>query len=110
MITGLVNTTVKVFDQPSSASTQVATLYKGNTITASSNSGTWLRLLTRNGVYISGYANSRVGEGMTNGDITWRNDAVVPPPPPPPPPGVVVTHTILIDNTGRISVDGGAYV
>jgi hypothetical protein len=83
-IVGTVLTTVKVFDQPSSASTQVATLLKGNTITASSNTGTWLRLLTRNGAYISGYANSRVGEGMTNGDITWRNDAVVPPPPPPP--------------------------
>jgi hypothetical protein len=108
-IIGTVLTTVKVFDQPSSASTQVATLLKGNTITASSNTGTWLRLLTRNGAYISGYANSRVGEGMSNGDITWRNDAVVPPPPPPP-PGVFVTHTLLIDNTGRISVDGGAYV
>jgi hypothetical protein len=82
-ITGVVNTTVKVFDQPSSAATQTGTLYKGNTITASSNSGTWLRLLTRNGVYIAGYANSRVGEGMTNGDITWRN-SVTPPPPPPP--------------------------
>jgi hypothetical protein len=32
MITGIVNTTVKVFDQPTSASTQVATLLKGNTI------------------------------------------------------------------------------
>jgi hypothetical protein len=83
-ITGICNTTVKVFDQPSSASTQVATLLKGNTITASSNTGTWLRLLTRNGAYIWGYANSRVGEGMSNGDITWKSDAVVPPPPPPP--------------------------
>ena len=90
MITGTVNTTVKVFDQPSSAGNQLATLYKGNTITASSNSGTWLRLLTRNGAYITGYANSRVGEGMTNGDITWRSDAVTPPPPPPPPPATDV--------------------
>jgi hypothetical protein len=96
-ITGIVLTTVKVFDQATSSSTQVATLYKGNTITASSNTGTWLRLLTRNGAYISGYANSRVGEGMTNGDITWKNDAVVTPPPPPPPPvttGTAFTLTI----------------
>ena len=43
---------------------------------------------------------------------TYPTDVVVPPPPPPPPPpvGVTVTHTILIDNTGRISIDGGAYV
>jgi hypothetical protein len=103
MINGTVNTTVKVFDQPSSASTQVATLYKGNTITASSNTGTWLRLLTRNGVYISGYANSRVGEGMTNGDITWKNDAVVPPPPPPP-TGRVLKNIIDVYNDGSIVV------
>jgi hypothetical protein len=53
MITGICNTTVKVFDQPTSASSQVATLLKGNTITASSNSGTWLRLLTRNGTFVA---------------------------------------------------------
>jgi hypothetical protein len=93
-ITGICNTTVKVFDQATSASTQTGTLYKGNTITASSNTGTWLRLLTRNGAYISGYANSRVGEGMV-GDITWRSDVVVPPPPPPPvPTGTAFTLTI----------------
>jgi hypothetical protein len=94
MITGICNTTVPVFDQATSSSTRTGTLYKGNTITASSNSGTWLRLLTRNGAYISGYANSRVGEGMTNGDITWKNDAVTPPPPPPVTTGTAFTLTI----------------
>jgi hypothetical protein len=102
-ITGTVNTTVKVFDQPSSASTQVATLLKGNTITASSNTGTWLRLLTRNGAYIWGYANSRVGEGMSNGDITWKSDAIVTPPPPPP-TGKVLKNIIDVYNDGSIVV------
>ena len=42
--------------------------------------------------------------------LTYPTPDVPPPPPPPPPVGVTVTHTILIDNTGRISIDGGAYV
>jgi hypothetical protein len=102
-ITGICNATVKVFDQPSSSSTQVATLLKGNTITASSNTGTWLRLLTRNGAYIWGYANSRVGEGMSNGDITWKSDAIVTPPPPPP-TGKVLKNIIDVYNDGSIVV------
>lgn len=102
MINYFVNTTVKIFETPSSASTQVGTMLKGNTGIASGNNGTWLHVER-------GWSNARVGEGMTGGDITWRNSTPPPVDPPAPPVGVTVTHTILIDNTGRISIDGGAY-
>jgi len=101
MINYFVNITVKIFEAPSSTSTQVGTMTKGMTGVASGNNGTWLHVER-------GWSNARVGEGMTGGDITWRNTAT--PPPPPPPIGIVVTHTILIDNSGRISVDGAPYV
>jgi hypothetical protein len=61
----------------------------------------WLQLLDNSWV--------NCGTSFQYANILTYPSTVVPPPPPPP-PGVVVTHTILIDNTGRISVDGGAYV
>jgi hypothetical protein len=107
MITGTVNTTVKLFSQPTGTSTQVGTLLKGNRITADSSTGTWLHIITVNDLPKVGYSNARVGEGMTNGDITWRTVVSPPPPPPPPPPGDnTIGITILLEGfkpfSGRV--------
>ena len=60
--------------------------------------GNWAKL----GGSRTGYVNMRSVQVLAS-------DPDVPPPPPPPPTSLKVVHTILVDELGRVSLDGLPY-
>jgi hypothetical protein len=98
MITGTTVLQVKVFDTPSTNARQIDTISAGVVFDVAAQDGIWL---TRtNGGYVNVWKAGQIA-------VIVKTTTT---PPPVDPPSVTVTHTVTVDSTGKISVDGGAYV
>ena len=87
---------VKMWPEPNNTGVSSGLLAANTIFAYCATSGTWYQM----------ESNKSWVNGGSSGQYIVKIGTV----PVDPPAGVTVTHTIEIDNTGRISVDGGAYV
>ena len=97
MITGTTVLQVKVLDTPSASGRQIGLISAGVTFVVTTQSREWLTRAE------GGFVNVMKGDAIA---VIVRTEIITP---PVDPPSVTVTHTVNVDSTGKISVDGGAY-